>query len=53
MVPNKNQETPHQKLTLKIEKADTEELKDIEIQVESDTAFYKVGDGETCHFHIP
>lgn len=38
---------------MKFEAVDTEELLDVEIQVDSDKAFYKVGEGETCHFNIP
>lgn len=28
-------------------------MKDIEIKVEGDRAIYKIGEGETSHFHIP
>ena len=40
-------------MVLKFESVDTEELKDLEIPVEGDRAVYKIGEGETSHFHIP
>lgn len=44
---------PDKKLILKFEQVDTEELKDVEIVVEGDRAIYKVGEGETSHYHVP
>jgi hypothetical protein len=38
---------------LRFESVDTEELKDVEIVVEGDRAIYKIGEGETSHYHIP
>ena len=49
----KSNDIPAQRLRLKFECVDTEELKDIEIKVEGDRAIYKIGEGETSHFHIP
>jgi hypothetical protein len=40
-------------LILKFEQVDTEELKDLEVIVEGDKAIFKIGEGETSHFHIP
>jgi hypothetical protein len=40
-------------LVLKFEQVDTEELRHIEIAVEGDRAIYKIGEGETAHYHIP
>lgn len=44
---------PDQRLVLKFEQVDTEELRHIEIAVEGDRAIYKIGEGETAHYHIP
>jgi hypothetical protein len=44
---------PEDRVVLKFESVDTEELKDLEIPVEGDRAVYKIGEGETSHFHIP
>lgn len=44
---------PKQRLKLKFEAVDTEELKNIEISVDGDHAIYKVGEGETSNYHIP
>jgi len=44
---------PQNRLKLKFESVDTEELKDVEIVVEGDRAIYKIGEGETSHYHIP
>lgn len=44
---------PQERVVLKFESVDTEELKDLEIPVEGDRAIYKIGEGETSHFHIP
>ena len=44
---------PQDRVVLKFESVDTEELKDLEIPVEGDRAVYKIGEGETSHFHIP
>ena len=44
---------PQKRLRLVFESVDTEELKDIEITVEGDRAIYKIGEGETSHYHIP
>lgn len=44
---------PQRRLVLRFEAVDTEELRDIEIKFDGDKAFYKVGEGETCHFHVP
>jgi hypothetical protein len=46
-------EIPQRRLVLKFEQVDTEELKDVEIAVEGDRAIYKVGEGETSHYHVP
>lgn len=53
MVPAKTLDIPDKKVILKFESVDTDELKDLEIHVEGDKAIYKVGEGETSHFHIP
>ena len=44
---------PNERVVLKFESVDTEELKNLEIAVEGDRAMYKIGEGETSHFHIP
>jgi pSer/pThr/pTyr-binding forkhead associated (FHA) protein len=44
---------PMQKLVLKFEQVDTEELRNVEIEVNGESGIYKVGDGETSHYHIP
>jgi len=44
---------PEQRLILKFEAVDTDELKNIEIAVEGDRAIFKVGEGETSNYHIP
>ena len=44
---------PQDRVVLKFESVDTEKLKDLEIPVEGDRAVYKIGEGETSHFHIP
>ena len=44
---------PNKRLKLKFEAVDTEELKNIEINVEGDRAIFKIGEGETSHYHIP
>jgi len=44
---------PERRLVLHVEQADTEELKDLEISVEGDRAIFKVGEGETAHWHVP
>jgi len=44
---------PEQRLKLKFEAVDTEELKNIEITVNGDRAIYKIGEGETSNYHIP
>ena len=49
----KPSQLPQRKLVLRFEAVDTEELRDIEIKFDGDKAFYKVGEGETCHFHVP
>jgi hypothetical protein len=46
-------QVPQRRLVLRFEAVDTEELRDIEIKFDGDKAFYKVGEGETCHFHVP
>ena len=38
---------------MKFEAVDTEELKDLQIDVDGSKAFYKVGEGETNHYKIP
>jgi hypothetical protein len=53
VVPAKTLQVPDKKVVLKFESVDTEELKDLEIAVDGDKAIYKVGEGETAHFHIP
>lgn len=53
VVPAKTLNIPDKKVVLKFESVDTDELKDLEIHVEGDKAIYKVGEGETSHFHIP
>jgi len=49
----KSDAIPEQRLVLKFEAVDTDELKNIEIVVNGDEAIYKVGEGETAHYHIP
>lgn len=49
----KSDQLPSKRLKLKFESVDTEELKDVEIVVEGDRAIYKIGEGETSHYHIP
>ncbi len=44
---------PERRLVLHVEQADTEELKDLKIIVEGDRAIFKVGEGETAHWHVP
>lgn len=44
---------PENRLKLKFEAVDTEELKNIEVTVDGDKAIYKVGEGETANYHIP
>jgi hypothetical protein len=44
---------PEQKLKLKFEAVDTEELKNLEITINGDRAIYKIGEGETSNYHIP
>lgn len=53
VVPAKTLNIPDKKVILKFESVDTDELKDLEIHVEGDKAIYKIGEGETSHFHIP
>ena len=48
-----SQSIPKQKLKLKFENVDTEELKGIEICIDGDRAIYKIGEGETSNYHIP
>ena len=49
----KSNNIPKDRLVLKFEAVDTDELKGIEIKVEGDKAIYKVGEGETANYHIP
>ena len=44
---------PKKKLVLKFEQVDTEELKGIEVPFEGEYGIFKIGDGETSHYHIP
>jgi len=44
---------PQDRLKLKFEAVDTEELKNIEITIDGDHAIYKIGEGETANYHIP
>jgi len=44
---------PQKRLILKFEQVDTEELKDVEIVCDGDRAIFKVGEGETSHYHVP
>ena len=46
-------EVPAKRLILKFESVDTEELKDVEIKFDGDRAIFKVGEGETAHYHVP
>lgn len=46
-------DVPNKRLVLKFEAVDTDELKNIEINVEGDRAIYKIGEGETSNYHIP
>lgn len=46
-------EVPQQKLTLKFEQVDTEELRNVEVTVNGGLSFFKLGDGEKSHYHIP
>jgi hypothetical protein len=49
----KSDKLPDHKLVLKFEAVDTDELKNIDIVVNGDRAFFKIGEGETAHYHIP
>jgi hypothetical protein len=49
----KSNQVPKDRLKLKFEAVDTDELKNIEITVNGDEAIYKVGEGETSNYHIP
>jgi predicted component of type VI protein secretion system len=49
ILPNARQEY---KLTLRFSSVDTEELKDLEVRLNGDTAQYKVGEGDSNHFVI-
>lgn len=49
----KSNAIPNQRLVLRFEQVDTAELQKIEINVEGDKAIFKVGEGETAHYHIP
>lgn len=49
----KSDAIPRQRLLLKFEAVDTDELKNIEIAVEGDKAIFKIGEGETADYHIP
>lgn len=49
----KSNDIPKDRLVLKFEAVDTDELKGIEIVVDGDKAIYKVGEGETANYHIP
>jgi hypothetical protein len=53
VIPAKTLSIPDKRVVLKFESVDTDELKDLEINVEGDKAIYKIGEGETSHFHIP
>ena len=44
---------PEKRLVLKFEQVDTEELKNVEIKCDGDRAIFKVGEGESSHYHIP
>lgn len=44
---------PKQRLCLKFEKVDHEELKDVEIICEGDQSFWKVGNGQINHWRVP
>lgn len=53
VVHTRTMSVPQDRVVLKFESVDTEELKDLEIPVEGDRGIYKIGEGETSHFHIP
>lgn len=53
LVHLKSMEIPNKRLILKFEQVDTEELKDVEILFNGDRAIFKVGEGETSHYHVP
>jgi len=52
-VPVKSEQVPDQSLVLCFDQADTEELKGLNVRFHGDRAVFKLGEGETSHYHIP
>jgi hypothetical protein len=52
-VPIKSKEIPDKTLVLCFDQADTEELKGLNVKFNGDRALFKLGEGETSHYHIP
>lgn len=52
-LPVQNDDIPDKTLVLQFDQADTEELKGLKIKCEGDRAIFKIGEGETSHYHIP
>ena len=52
-VPIKSKEIPDKTLVLCFDQADTEELKGLNVKFHGDRALFKLGEGETSHYHIP
>ena len=44
---------PDKTLVLQFDQADTDELKGLKVKFDGDRAIYKIGEGETSHYHIP
>jgi hypothetical protein len=49
----KSNKVPSKKLTLRFEQVDTEELRNVEIDFNGGEGIFKIGDGESAHYHIP
>ena len=47
------QDIPDKTLVLQFDQADTDELKGLKVTFDGDRAIFKIGEGETSHYHIP
>ena len=52
-IPVKSEQIPDKTLVLCFDQADTEELKGLNVRFNGDRALFKLGEGETSHYHIP
>lgn len=49
----KSADIPDKSLVLQFDQADTDELKGLKVKFDGDRAIFKIGEGETSHYHIP